>query len=220
MKGLARSRVWSPGIDADIKRLCSQCVSCAQHSKNFAKFLLLVWDFPSGSWQKIHIDCAGPFDVSMWLIRIDAYSKYGDAEQVISANGLNTVLKLREIFAMLGDPEQIVSDNGTLFTLRKFGEFCNQHGIRHIRSASYRPATKGEAERFVHVFKRAIRANSDQTSYSTVQKSVSKFDTECKVHRFLQRYRTVFDSTYKRTPSELLFGRTIRTTLDLIRPHV
>ncbi len=113
MKGLARSRVWWPGIDADIERLCSQCVSCAQHSKDPAKSPLSVWDFPSGPWQRIHIDYAGPFYGSMWLIWIDAYSKYGGAEQVSSANGFNTVRKLREIFAMLGDFEQLVSDNGT-----------------------------------------------------------------------------------------------------------
>ena len=96
---------------------------------------------------------------------------------------------------MLGDPEQIVSDNGTPFTSREFGEFCNQHGIRRIRSTSYHPATNGEAERFVQVFIRAIRANSDQTSYNTSPTSASKFDTESEVHRFLQRYRTVPHST-------------------------
>ena len=88
-------------------------------------------------------------------------------------------------YGLLPDPEKIVSNNGTPFTSREFGEFGNQHGIRHIRSAPYHPATNGEAERFVQVFKHALRANSDQTSYSTVQTSASKFDTESEVHRFL-----------------------------------
>ena len=93
MKGLARSRVWWPGIDADIERLCSQCVTCAQNSKDPAKSLLSVWDFPSGPSQRLHIDYAKPFYGSMWFIWIDAYSKYGAAEQVSSANGFNTVNK-------------------------------------------------------------------------------------------------------------------------------
>lgn len=50
--------------------------------------------------------------------------------------------------------------------------------------------------------------------------STNHFDTEAEVHRFLQRYRTIPHSTIGRTPSELLFGQTIRTTLDLIRPEV
>ena len=69
---------------------------------------------------------------------------------------------------MLGDPEQIVSENGTSFTSREFGEFCSQHGIRYIGSAPYNPATNEQAERFVQVFKRALRVKSDQISYSTV----------------------------------------------------
>ena len=48
MNSLARSRIWWPGIDADIERLCSQCVSCSQDSKDPTKFQLSVWDFPSG----------------------------------------------------------------------------------------------------------------------------------------------------------------------------
>ena len=164
-----------------------------------------MWDFPSGPWQRHHIDYAGPFYESMWLIWIDAYSKYGGAEQVSNANGVNTVRKLREIFALLGDPEQIVSDNGTPFTSREFGEFCNQYGIRHIRSASYHTATNGEAERFVQVFKRAIRANSDPSSYSTSPTSTSKYDRvqsssfSSKISYRTHYYRTITIRTTFRT---------------------
>ena len=45
MKVLARSRVGWPGIDAYIERLCSQCVTFAQNSKDLAKSPLSVWDF-------------------------------------------------------------------------------------------------------------------------------------------------------------------------------
>ena len=34
MKGLARPRVCWPGIDADINRLCSQCITCVHNSKD------------------------------------------------------------------------------------------------------------------------------------------------------------------------------------------
>ena len=51
MNGLARLRVWWPGIDADIARLCFQCITCTHNSKDPAKSPLSVWDFPSGPWQ-------------------------------------------------------------------------------------------------------------------------------------------------------------------------
>ena len=70
---------------------------------------------------------------------------------------ISTVRTLTEFFSLFGNPEQIVSDNGTPLTSHEFGEFCNFNGIRHRRSAPYHPSTNGEAERFVQVFKRALR---------------------------------------------------------------
>ena len=137
MKGLAHSRVWWPGIDKDIERNCAQCVQCSQHSKDPPKSPLSVWDFPSKPWQRLHIDYAGPFFGSMWLVWIDAFSKYGGVERVKSATGFSTVQKLNEVFSFFGNPEQIVSDNGTLFTSQELGEFCKVNGIPHIRSAPY-----------------------------------------------------------------------------------
>ena len=70
------------------------------------------------------------------------------------------------------------------------------------------------------MFKRAIRANSDPTSYITFT-SASKFDTESEVNlSFVQRCCNVSYFTTERTPSELLCKQTIRTKLDLIRLQV
>ena len=193
MKGLARSRVWWPGIDKDIEQTCAQCVQCSQHSKDPPKSPLSVWDFPSKPWQRLHIDYAGPFFGLMWLVWIDAFSKYGGVERVKSADGFNTIRKLTEVFSIFGIPTQIVSDNGTPFTSNEFGEFCNSNGIWHIRSAPYHPSTNGEADRFVQVFKKALRPQFG-----------NKVDVQAEF-KFLQRYRTIPHSTTGRSPSELMF---------------
>ena len=209
MKDLARSRVWWSGIDKDIKQTCSQCVQCSQHSKDPPKSPLSVWNFPSKFWQRHHIDYAGPFFGSMWLVWIDAFSKYGGVEHVKSSNCFSIVRKLTELFSLFGNPEQIVSDNGTPFTSHEFVEFYNSNGIRHIRSAPYHLSTNGEAKRFVQVFKKALRPQVG-----------NKVDVQDEIFKFLQLYRTIPHSTTGRSPSKLLFGRTIRTTLDLLIPQV
>ena len=209
MKGFARSRVWWPGIDKDIDPTCAQCVQCNQHSKDLPKSPLSVWNFPSKAWQHLHIDYAGPFFGSMCLVWIDSFSKYGGVERVKYANGFNTVRQLSEVFSMFGNSEQIVLDNGTPFTSHEFGEFCISNCIRHIRSAPYHPSTNGEAEQFVQVFKRALRPQAE-----------NKVDGQAETFMFLKRYRTIPHSTTGRSPSELLFGRTIRTNLDLLKPQV
>ena len=97
MKGLARSRVWWPGIDKDIERTCAQCVQCSQDPP---KSTLLNWYVPFKPWQRLHIDYAWPFFGSMWLVWIDAFNKYGGVEHVKSSNGFSTVQKLTELFSL------------------------------------------------------------------------------------------------------------------------
>ena len=145
----------------------------------------------------------------MWLVWIAAFSKYGDVEKVKSPDSINIIRKLTEVFSLFGNPTQIVSKNGTLFTAHVFGAFSNFNGIRHIRVAPYHPSTNGEAESLVQVFKRALRPQIG-----------NKIDIPAEILKFLHRYRTIPDSNTGRSPSEILFGRIIQTTMDLLKPQI
>ena len=54
----------------------------------------------------------------MFLVLIDAHSKWMDVHTVPSATSYSTFSVLRSIFASHGLPEILVSDNGTPFTVR------------------------------------------------------------------------------------------------------
>ena len=67
----------------------------------------------------------------------------------------------------------MVTDNGTQFTSQEFEVF----EVKYYKSAPYHPATNGEAECYVQMFKQAMRAaKGDAGSLST------------KVTRFLLSY--------------------------------
>ena len=68
----------------------------------------------------------------MFLIVIDAHSKWIEVFPVATATALTTIQRLRQLFAQFGIPESIVSDNGPQFTAAEFQEFCRLNGIRHI----------------------------------------------------------------------------------------
>ena len=51
----------------------------------------------------------------------------------------------------------IVSDNGPSFVGKEFTEFLKRNGVRHILTASYHPASNGQAERDVRVFKESMK---------------------------------------------------------------
>ncbi len=87
----------------------------------------------------------------MFLVVVDAYSKWPEVIQMSSTMSQNTIEALRALFARYGLPEQIVSDNGAQFTSQEFCDFVEA-------SAPYHPSTNGQAKRFVQTFKRAMKA--------------------------------------------------------------
>lgn len=90
------------------------------------------WDWPELPWQHIHLDYAGPFIRKMFLIVIDAHSKWMEVETVNSASAQTTIEHLRAMFARFGLPEAVVTDNGTCFTSSEFQEFAQRNNIRHL----------------------------------------------------------------------------------------
>ena len=97
----------------------------------------------------------------MWLICVDAHSKfpYVAMLNVGQTTSKRTIDVLEQIFAFEGLPDTIVTDNGTQFVSREFEQFCANFNIRHVTSAVFHPASNGEAERFVQMFKKGLTKN-------------------------------------------------------------
>ena len=76
MIALARSYVWWPGIDTDIEHMVKRCVPCQMQQKTAAKVLLHPWEWPTSSWERVHVDFVGPFLGRMFLVMVDAHSKW------------------------------------------------------------------------------------------------------------------------------------------------
>ena len=64
----------------------------------------------------------------MFLVVIDAHSKWPEVREVSAATTEKTVTVLQEQFARFGLPEQLVSDNGSQFVSAEFEEFLKQKG--------------------------------------------------------------------------------------------
>ena len=77
----------------------------------------------------------------MFLVVVDAHSKWPEVILVSSTTSSLTIEVLRDLFARFGIPEQIVSDNGAQFVSEEFQAFIRSNGISHITSAPYHPAT-------------------------------------------------------------------------------
>ena len=142
MKSLARSYVWWPKMDTNLEEKVKSCATCQSHQKT-----------PPCS--RMHIDYAGPFMGKMFLLIIDAHSKWMDIHCVNSATSSVTIDKMRSTFASYGLPETVVSDNGSNFVSSEFKSFLKtmasstlpQHLTTLVQmvwlSEWYRPLSKG-----------------------------------------------------------------------------
>ena len=209
MKALARSYLWWLGLDKELERCAQECLSCQAVRNSPAAAPLHPWLWPSRPWKRIHVDFAGPFMGKMFLIAVDAHSKWPEVRIMPSTTASNTIAELRQLIAAHGLPQQLVSDNGPQFSSEEFAAFCKGNGVKHIRCAPYHPASNGIAERFVQILKRAMKAGAADTAQPLSQRLAN----------FLFAYRCTPHATTNEAPCQLFLSRKLRTRLDLLRPN-
>ena len=207
IKALARSYVWWPNMDDCLEQKVRTCELCQLNRPPDHPVTVHPWEFPKKPWVRLHIDYAGPVMGKMFLVLIDAHSKWLEVKVVSSATSSVTMQHLRSIFSTHGLPEILVSDNGSCFTSHEFGQFMRNNGIRHICTAPYHPASNGQAERAVKIVKQAL-------------KNCTKDAVETQLSRFLFHYRLTPQTTTGVSPAELLLRRRPRSQLDLAKPDL
>ena len=209
MKALARSHFWWPGVDKDIEELVKSCSACQSVKHAPVKAPLHPWAWPTVPWDRVHVDFAGPFAGKMFLLVVDAHSKWPEVCIMSTTTATKTVNVLREIFARYGLPQQLVSDNGPQFVAEEFSLFLKLNGVKHIRCAPYHPASNGAVERMVQTMKQSLKAGLSQG-----------VPVEQGLMKFLLQYRITPHAVTGASPSSLFLGRTIRTRLDLLHPNI
>ena len=207
MKQLARMYVWWPGIQTAIERCINACTSCQMLQPTPPAAPLQPWKWPTRPWARLHLDFAGPLFGKMFLVLIDAHSKWIEVFPTTGSTSAVVIDHLRTIFAQFGLPETLVTDNGSCFVSAEFSAFALANRIKHITSAPYHPSTNVLAERAVQIVKKG-------------SKKVTEGTIQTRLARVLMAYRLTPHTTTGMTPAELLLGRQPRTKLDMLKPHI
>lgn len=156
MKSLSRGYLWWPNLNADIEKHVQSCESCQLTRPIPPTAPVHNWEWPQEPWNRLHLDFAGPWLNHMFLVVVDAGSKWLDVS-MSAITSAQTIEKLQALFATHGLPKTIVTDNGSSFVSSEFKQFCNKNGIVHITSSPYHPQTNGLAERGVQTFKQGVK---------------------------------------------------------------
>lgn len=204
MKLLARSHVFWRDIDRDIDVHVRSCDQCQRAAKLPLKVPLTPWPQARTPMERVHCDFAGPVNGKMYLVVVDAFSRWPEIFEMKHASSFLTVQKLEELFSRFGSPATIVTDNGTQFTSSLFKNFCRTFGITHLRSPPFHPQANGLAERFVDTFKKGI-AKIGGTDISSSG-----------LASFLRSYRSTPCPSNKQdsTPAKAFLGRELNTPLS------
>ena len=160
MKVLTRSYIRWPRIDNEIEKTAKPCSGC----KLMQVEPITATVHPGNAHRhpgRIQIDFAGPFLGCMFLIGVDAYSRWLQIEKMDTTISAKTIENLQNLFARYDVPAQLVSDNGVQYKSEEFKLLLKRNGIKHITSAPYHPASNGLAERCVQSFKTAMKSETE-----------------------------------------------------------
>ncbi|CAK1591611.1 unnamed protein product [Parnassius mnemosyne] len=206
-RGLYSFDVWWAGMEEAVERACRECITCAAQADAPARNSPRMWPWPARPWSRLHLDFMGPIAGKIYLVVVDAMSKWIEVHKMTSISANCLIYRLNELFSRFGLPRQIVTDNGAQFTSKEFEYFNKHNGIEHVFTAHYHPSSNGLAENAVRTLKRVIKkALQDNQNIDRV------------LWAFLMYYRNVEHATTSESPAMLMFGRRIRTLLDVIKP--
>uniref|UniRef100_A0A7E4URW5 RNA-directed DNA polymerase n=1 Tax=Panagrellus redivivus TaxID=6233 RepID=A0A7E4URW5_PANRE len=179
MKRKARRNVWWPNLSKQIEEWVESCAACQKYSKARPEAVPEPWPAAHGAWNRVHLDFAGPIWNSMWLVGIDAFSRFPFVVKMSKTTAAKLIEALTTVFGLLGFPHVVVSDNGPQFASQEFADFLSENGSRQMLTPPYNPRSNGLAERFVQTLKTSVKRQleADNTvgagSSKTLIKSLS-----------------------------------------------
>ncbi|GFV75300.1 retrovirus-related Pol polyprotein from transposon 297 [Trichonephila clavipes] len=194
-------------------KTCDQCQRAGKPNDKKKAPLKLVVPVIQEVFTKLNIDACGPLPITSkgnrYLITaICMSSKFPEAISVSDISSVSVTDALLNIFSRMGFPREIQCDQGTSFTSALTSEFFERFGILVRHSSVYHPQSN-PVERFHRTLKRLLRVLCLDAG--------SEWDKH--LPSILLALRTVSHKSTGYTPSELVYGKNLRTPETLVMEH-
>ena len=209
------SHFWWPTLRKDVSEYCRSCHTCQVVGKPNQKIPatplkpIPAFDEP---FNRVIVDCVGPLPKTksgnQYLLTIMcASTRFPETIPLRNIKATTIVKALTKFFTLVGLPKSIQSDQGSNFTSGLFQELTYELGIEQYTSSAYHPESQGALERFHQTLKNMIR-----TYCLDFEK-----DWDEGFHLLLFAAREAVQETLGFSPFELVFGRTVRGPLKLLK---
>ena len=151
----ARSAVYWPGCDDQIRNMVASCPTYQEHRHRDPAQPLRPVELPIHAFQRVSADLF-VFDGVNYLLVVDAYSKWPAAVPLRTLSSFSTISEMERIFSDFGTPEVVLSDNGSQFDCAEFRAFCARRNIRSVTSSPTYAQSNGLVERHIQTVKQTL----------------------------------------------------------------
>ena len=214
-----RARIWSdfawPGICGDVRRYCASCDMCQRCSPKGSTRKVPLGKMPiiDTPFERVAVDLVGPLipasdrNHKYVLTLIDYATRYVEAKPLKTCGTEEVAEALWEIWTRLGVPKEVQTDQGTQFTSEMMNEVNRLLNITGVRVSPWHPQANGLVEKANGTLKSMIK--------KLCQEQPKEWDRLLPAVLFA--YREVPQESLQFSPFELLYGRTVRGPMQILR---
>ncbi|PIK56474.1 hypothetical protein BSL78_06637 [Apostichopus japonicus] len=206
--------IW-PGIQADITRYCQSCDVCQRTIPKGR-----VTKVPLGSvpligvpFQRVAVDLVGPIKPSTErghryiLVLVDYATRYPEAVPLKTIETEAVAEALLSIYSRLGFPQEVLTDQGSQFVSGVMREVSRLLSIRRLTTTPYHAMANGLVEKFNACLKSMIKKMCEERPR----------DWDRYIGPLLFAYREAPQDSTGFSPFELLYGRTVRGPMTILK---
>ena len=204
-----------PDMGGDVARFCRSCDICQRtiSKGRIPKVPLQKMPLIDQPFKRVAVDLVGPISPpsenghQYILTLVDYATRYPEAIALKRIDTPTVAEALVDMFSRLGIPEEILSDLGTQFVSECMEEVNRLLSIRHLTTTPYHPMCNGLVERFNGTLKAMLKKLCAEQPRQW--------------HRFINAllfaYREVPQESTGFSPFELLYGRTVRGPMHILK---
>ena len=207
-----RQRFYWAGCRQDTELFVHCCDACTAQKGPTQRSHAPLQRYQVGApMERVGVDILGPFPLTdggnrYVLVAMDYFTKWPEAYAVPDQSAITTAERLVcEMFCRFGVPEELHSDQGRNFEAQVFAGVCKLMGVTKTRTTPLHPQSDGLVERF-------NRTLSTQLAI-VVERHQRDWDRHLPL--IMMAYRSAVQESTGCTPAALMFGRELRTPVDL-----
>lgn len=156
---------------SDVRRVTSECVTCAKIKPRFHKPDATSLIRASAPFQRLSVDFKGPLPDCASSFRyiftvVDEYSRFPFAFPCRDMSAATVIRCLTELFSMFGLPSFVHSDRGASFLSSDVKQFLLRYGIAASRTTPYNPRGNSQCERYNGIIWNTVRLALESRSLS------------------------------------------------------